>query len=486
MRRLISSAVSLITSAILALSASALAYSADISPNLPDISSVTANYKEGGYNYGYFLDENNAEVYKAFIKLIEPSTSRFTVTLPNPVSVKLSTYPNDFSDEDEKTFQQAVFQNCKPAIDSALWDIPEIIWLEPSQMQIGIGDYDIGRVNIFTGEYTLTINELAFVPALTSGYSSVSEAKEYYEKLRTSVAKFPVEGETRYEKLLSVHDNIIKFTNYDAESRFPDSAIGAMVEPGVVCEGYAKAFKLMCDELGIPCVIIFGNFNSETKIGHVWNYVQMEDENWYAVDVTWDDTDGANGIELKHQYFLKGSKSFFTNHTPINDYNITVFTYPEISVNDYDPDKIVTPPETTTLSTSTTTVSSASSTDTTTTTTTATSTTTSSATSTTSSTTTSTITSTITSTTTSTTSSTTTSTTSSTTTVTTTTPPVPEYETGDLNHDGEVNAADLVLCAKVVMGAVQPKYSCDVNGDGSTDIFDVVFMRKLICKILSS
>ena len=451
MRRLISSAVSLITSAILALSASALAYSADISPKIPDISSVTANYKEGGYNYGYFLDENNAEVYKAFIKLIEPSTSRFTVTLPDPVSVKLSSYPDDFSDEDEAAFQQAVFQNCKPAIDSALWDIPEIIWLEPAKMQIGIGDYNIGRVNIFTGEYTLKINELAFVPALTSGYSSIDEVKEYYEKLRTSVAEFPVKGETRYEKLLSVHDHIIKFTNYDAQSRFPDSAIGAMVEPGVVCEGYAKAFKLMCDELGIPCVIIFGNFNSETKIGHVWNYVQMEDENWYAVDVTWDDTDGANGIELKRQYFLKGSKSFFTNHTPVNDYNITIFTYPEISANDYNPDKNVTPPETTSLSTSTTTVTSVSMTN---------ATTTTMASSTTS--------------------------TASTSTVTTTITPVIEYEKGDLNHDGEVNAADLILCAKVVMGIVQPKYSCDVNNDGSTDIFDVVFMRKIICKILSS
>lgn len=447
MRRLISSAVSLIVSALLALSASALAFSANISPKPSAVSSVTANYKEGGYNYGYFLDENNVEVYKAFIKLIEPSTSRFTVKLPNPVSIELSTYPNDFSVKDEETFQKAVFQNCKPAIDSVLWDIPEIIWLEPSKMQIGIGDYNIGRVNIFTGEYTLTINELTFVPVLTSGYSSIDEVREYYEKLRTSVAEFPVEGETRYEKLLSIHDHIIKFTNYDVESRFPDSAIGAMVEPGVVCEGYAKAFKLMCDELGIPCVIVFGNFDSEAKIGHVWNYVQMEDENWYAVDVTWDDTDGANGIELKHQYFLKGSKSFFTNHTQTNDYNITIFTYPEISANDYDPNNIVTPTETT--ASSTTTVTSASTTETTT----ITSSTVSS---------------------------------ESTSAVTTTSVPVIEYEKGDLNHDGEVNSADLVLCAKVVMGAVQPKYSCDINDDGSTDIFDVVFMRKLICKILSS
>lgn len=60
-----------------------------------------------------------------------------------------------------------------------------------------------------------------------------------------------------------------------------------------VCEGYARAFKVLCDKAGIPCTLVDGNArNGQTDVkgeAHMWNYVQMEDGNWYAVDVTWND-----------------------------------------------------------------------------------------------------------------------------------------------------------------------------------------------------
>lgn len=65
-------------------------------------------------------------------------------------------------------------------------------------------------------------------------------------------------------------------------------------EYGPVCSGYAAAFKMLCDGLGIPCVTVTGRVSENT--GHRWNYVQLEDGKWYAVDVTYDDRndDGAN------------------------------------------------------------------------------------------------------------------------------------------------------------------------------------------------
>ena len=86
--------------------------------------------------------------------------------------------------------------------------------------------------------------------------------------------------------------------------------MGALVEPGVVCEGYAKAFKIICDKINIPCVVVFGNYDETEDAAHMWNYVQMEDGIWYAIDVTWDDVDGEDGREIKYQYFIKGSKYF--------------------------------------------------------------------------------------------------------------------------------------------------------------------------------
>lgn len=54
--------------------------------------------------------------------------------------------------------------------------------------------------------------------------------------------------------------------------------------------------------------------NSEDKTeSHAWNYVQIN-ENWYAVDVTWDDPiiteERPLNIEEKYRYCLKGSDEF--------------------------------------------------------------------------------------------------------------------------------------------------------------------------------
>lgn len=62
---------------------------------------------------------------------------------------------------------------------------------------------------------------------------------------------------------------------------------------GPVCEAYARALKVLCDRVGIPCTLVNGYARSTADIqptsSHMWNYVQMENGSWYAVDVTWDD-----------------------------------------------------------------------------------------------------------------------------------------------------------------------------------------------------
>lgn len=452
---------------------------------------IFSNYSDNAYNYGDYLDENNRAVYDALSEWVTPTLDVAEVELPETVTLTLSGLPNtdSYTEEDAAAFSEAVFGASKAGVDSLLFDMPEIFWLDPAQLTLGVADASYTK-NSRTGKYTFKIKALKFTPALEPDIESLDEAMEYKEKLETAVADFAsAEGATMYERIKAIHDRIAEFTYYDESAGLMSTAVGAIVEPGVVCEGYSEAFKLVCDYLDIPCVLVFGNYDASTNVAHMWNYIKMDDDKWYAVDLTWDDLDGDGG-EVKYAYFLKGSTSFFTNHTEEPDYLGTIFTYPEISEDDY---TLSQTEETTTTAIVTTTTAAETTTTTEETTTTAQETTTTGETTVTTTTTKKAVTTTSlpeTTTTAEATTTTVTTTTPATTTTeavttavpTTTEPPaetttVPQYDRGDFNRDGEVNATDLVICAKALHGDVTD-YPCDYNEDGALDIFDLTLMRR--------
>ncbi len=78
----------------------------------------------------------------------------------------------------------------------------------------------------------------------------------------------------------------------------------------VVCEGYSKAFKYLCDltsfsSSSIKCYLVTGTLSSGNNDGggHMWNVVTMEDGKNYLVDVT--NSDECTNREY-HAFFLKG------------------------------------------------------------------------------------------------------------------------------------------------------------------------------------
>ena len=141
-----------------------------------------------------------------------------------------------------------------------------------------------------------------------------------------------------------VHDYLINTIEYETTISKNNiyNIYGALVQNESVCEGYAKAFKYLLDELQIPCVMVIGqatNSKGETE-NHAWNYVQING-NWYAVDTTWDDPviigNGIIGNDVKYKYFLKGQNEFYKDHTPRFQFtdNGRQYTYPQLSVYDY-------------------------------------------------------------------------------------------------------------------------------------------------------
>ena len=108
-----------------------------------------------------------------------------------------------------------------------------------------------------------------------------------------------------YQKEKKIHDYLVRHVAYGyPEGReFDDSmgyhAYGALVQGKAVCNGYAQAMKLLCDLAGVECSLITGRADGEN---HAWNLVCLDDE-WYHVDVTWDDPEPDDPERLLYSYF---------------------------------------------------------------------------------------------------------------------------------------------------------------------------------------
>ena len=130
---------------------------------------------------------------------------------------------------------------------------------------------------------------------------------------------------SEYDKVKAIHDYIILTTEFDIENLNNNSisdesysAKGALINHLAVCQGYAEAFKLIMTELGIGCHIITGYADNEL---HAWNIVRIDNE-WYQVDVTWDDPvpdkNSEETSQLVYTYFLLTDEVMYQDHTPDN------------------------------------------------------------------------------------------------------------------------------------------------------------------------
>lgn len=128
------------------------------------------------------------------------------------------------------------------------------------------------------------------------------------------------------EQYKAIHDYVCELASYDHKAAAAGvlseahTAYGLLVDGRkVVCEGYSKAFKLLCNSVGLPCLLIAGeavpsgcSFSGVSN--HMWNLVRVDDA-WFAVDTTWDDVDGYSpdghpGLELSlvcYDYFLNNT-----------------------------------------------------------------------------------------------------------------------------------------------------------------------------------
>ena len=163
------------------------------------------------------------------------------------------------------------------------------------------------------------------------------------DRASSIVTKYAGKGD--YEKLLGYATEICDLTDYDYPAAqnsettpYGDpwqliSVFDGDDSTKVVCEGYAKAFKYLCDLSAfsspkVECRLVSGALSGGTGGGqHMWNVVTMENGKNYLVDVTnSDNTRGASFL------FLKGAAPDNADATRYTFYNDIIFLYDDQTV----------------------------------------------------------------------------------------------------------------------------------------------------------
>lgn len=255
-------------------------------------------------------------------------------------------------------------------------DHPEVFWL---------GDTWSYTSEIIeeSGSYRL---EICFVPVRVEKYAGASAIRAAIAQRDTNVKAIldQTAGMSDYEKVQYFNEVLTGKNQYntvaagvtadtgDGEDGEEDSGAGEELaidsdcwecisalagrigENGPVCEGYARAFQVLCQEAGIPCTLVDGTaVNTEGSGSHMWNYVRLDDA-WYGVDVTWNDpvggADGAKSGKETDIWLLVGGETLtenvrFLDSHPVSNQpseDVVAFTNgPELSADRYVPKRQV-------------------------------------------------------------------------------------------------------------------------------------------------
>ena len=111
-----------------------------------------------------------------------------------------------------------------------------------------------------------------------------------------------------------IYDYIINNTEYDLENfnnntvpAISHTAYGSLINGVAVCDGYAKAAKLLFNIVGIESGIIISD-----PMNHAWNYVKINGK-YYHLDLTWEDTESETD-KRKYKYFNLSDTEMSKDH----------------------------------------------------------------------------------------------------------------------------------------------------------------------------
>ena len=183
------------------------------------------------------------------------------------------------------------------AVEAYKNDHPETFWLKGSSLFVPYGDTTSVKL-----DYTVQNDKL------------IAAKKKFDTAVTSALKKLPSGND--FEREEYINNYIIDNCRYDEEAAEnndvqgnENDAYGVFVDGKAVCEGYSKAFQILCNKADIDCIQLMGIVDSDN---HVWNCVKIGGD-WYQIDVTWDDVD--DFIYDSHEYFNLTDSLMYEEHT---------------------------------------------------------------------------------------------------------------------------------------------------------------------------
>lgn len=302
---------------------------------LPTAIAVTSDASDDVVPFSYYsqLDVNTKAVYDA---INNAEAGDYVISLDLPITV---TYTAATLSESEAYLEIAADEMLHNACAALRLEQPYAYWVWG-----GFAPYVYPL--IATDGNSASMSFLTLVVFPDENYTTDPETGEYIgvqpfiDALKEAVDKFSTSSESVRDKIQDINNYLVDLVTYDPnvstddESRYAHDAYGALAASNhyAVCDGYSKAFLLLCEKEGIEATIAWGTALPSGE-NHAWNYVLLDNGKWYCIDVTWNDG-SSNG------YFLLGMDTFFSNHQQgvylTHGWSAYPFDGPPISATGYD------------------------------------------------------------------------------------------------------------------------------------------------------
>ena len=205
---------------------------------------------------------------------------------------------------------------------------PEVFWLSgKTKLRIEFANLKSGGQTVQKAYFFYVLADSSGFTVRDSAYAGSGAIQAGVHRrdtaIRTILASLPKSGPESQVK--AVNAWLTQHNEYNTSSDLNTIGIdcrhclgaltGSVGTKGPVCEGYSKAFKVLCDQLGVPCLLETGYAGTSSGMGmHMWDLVEMPDGMWYGADITWDDpivsgkSGAVSGME-NEKYLLVGNNT---------------------------------------------------------------------------------------------------------------------------------------------------------------------------------